>query len=191
MYIFKVECLICDTQFNLTSDDLKFFTQYAYLKCPRCGASTGYEINKDPMAYAQAVANESNYELKSSIACEADLKHVDEEDILSPQFICMTCKTVIGSIWDDDENQCKCKDVYYIEVYRVASVNTEGELIRPKVGFDEKESDWVKNNLDPYFIKYYRSKCLDNPIEDSKWKSQICSWNELWLAARREGDYNG
>lgn len=44
-------------------------------------------------------------------------------DKLEPQYICMTCKTVIGPIWDDYENQCKCKDPYEFEVWRVAPIN--------------------------------------------------------------------
>ena len=44
-------------------------------------------------------------------------------DKLEPQYICMTCKTVIGPIWDDYDNQCKCKDVYEFEVWRVAPID--------------------------------------------------------------------
>jgi hypothetical protein len=41
-----------------------------------------------------------------------------------PQFICMTCKKVIGPIWDDNENQCDCQDqAYSPEVWRVVSEN--------------------------------------------------------------------
>lgn len=43
------------------------------------------------------------------------------EETIPPQYICMTCKTVIGPIWDDDENQCQC-GVYEFEVWRVAPV---------------------------------------------------------------------
>ncbi len=45
----------------------------------------------------------------------------DIEDKLLPQYICMTCKTVIGPIWDDDKNQCDC-GAYEFEVWRVASI---------------------------------------------------------------------
>lgn len=41
------------------------------------------------------------------------------EETIPPQYICMTCKTVIGPVWDDGENQCEC-DVYKFEVWRVA-----------------------------------------------------------------------
>ena len=42
-------------------------------------------------------------------------------EILEPQWICMACKTIIGPIWDDYDNQCKCKDPYEFEVWRVVS----------------------------------------------------------------------
>ena len=45
-----------------------------------------------------------------------------EQAILKPQFICISCKTVIGQIWDDDENTCECVDVYDIEVWQMCSV---------------------------------------------------------------------
>ena len=48
---------------------------------------------------------------------------------MEPQFICMTCKTVIGPIWDDYDNQCNCKDQYDIEVWRVTPVDAKGKLI--------------------------------------------------------------
>lgn len=41
------------------------------------------------------------------------------EDTILPQYICMTCKTVIGPVWDDYENQCSCGEYEY-EVWRVA-----------------------------------------------------------------------
>ena len=43
-------------------------------------------------------------------------------DKLKPQYICMTCKTVIGPIWDDYDNQCNCGP-YEFEVWRVFSVD--------------------------------------------------------------------
>lgn len=43
------------------------------------------------------------------------IHQIEEEDFLPPQYICLTCKTVIGPVWDDEENQCSC-DVYEFEV---------------------------------------------------------------------------
>lgn len=40
---------------------------------------------------------------------------------LTPQFICMACKIVIGPIWDDDDDKCICADPYDHEVWRVVS----------------------------------------------------------------------
>lgn len=41
-------------------------------------------------------------------------------EVMKPQFICLSCMTVIGEVWDDDENTCKCPDqAYGFEVYRV------------------------------------------------------------------------
>ncbi len=49
------------------------------------------------------------------------VKVEDIENKLLPQYICMTCKTVIGPIWDDDKNQCDC-GAYEFEVWRVTSI---------------------------------------------------------------------
>ena len=38
---------------------------------------------------------------------------------LTPQFICMACKTVIGPIWNDHDRKCVCADSYDHEVWRV------------------------------------------------------------------------
>lgn len=49
---------------------------------------------------------------------------------LEPQYICMACKTVIGPVWDDYDNQCKCEDPYSIEVWRVVSIDSYLEGLR-------------------------------------------------------------
>lgn len=41
---------------------------------------------------------------------------------MEPVYICLTCKTVIGPVWDDFENKCKCAEPYDYEVVRVAPV---------------------------------------------------------------------
>lgn len=43
-------------------------------------------------------------------------------ETIPPQWICMTCKTVVGPIVDDDEHRCKCDDVYLIDLWLVAPV---------------------------------------------------------------------
>lgn len=47
------------------------------------------------------------------------------EETIPPQWICMTCKTVIGPIVDDDEHTCKCKDIYDIELWLVEPVSED------------------------------------------------------------------
>lgn len=47
------------------------------------------------------------------------------EETIIPQWICMTCKTVIGPIVDDEKHKCKCKDVYLFEHWRVAAFDPE------------------------------------------------------------------
>jgi len=58
-------------------------------------------------------------------------KEDSTDKVLSPQWICMTCKTVVGPVVDDDEHRCKCKDDYLIELWLVAPVGggqTQREL---------------------------------------------------------------
>jgi hypothetical protein len=57
------------------------------------------------------------------------------DKMLSPQWICVTCKTVIGPIVDDDANRCKCNDVYLMELWLVAPLNSDSETTK-HVGFD-------------------------------------------------------
>ncbi len=46
---------------------------------------------------------------------------------MKPVYICLTCKKVIGPIWDDDKNQCGCGPYDY-EVVRVAPVDEIEQL---------------------------------------------------------------
>ena len=40
------------------------------------------------------------------------------DKFIAPQFICLTCNTVIGPVWDDDDHKCRC-DIYEYEVIRL------------------------------------------------------------------------
>jgi hypothetical protein len=45
-----------------------------------------------------------------------------QDETIPPQWICMTCKTVVGPVVDDDEHKCNCKDVYLVDLWLVAPV---------------------------------------------------------------------
>ncbi len=82
-------------------------------------------------------------------------------ETLKPQFICMTCKTVIGPIWDDFKNRCKCKDVYDYEVWRVEQSYIINKIKEPlkeiydvltEIGNDHFE-EWLETRSDKWFEK--------------------------------------
>jgi len=52
---------------------------------------------------------------------EIDRRELEDETI-PPQWICMTCKTVVGPVVDDDKHKCNCKDVYLVDLWLVAPV---------------------------------------------------------------------
>ena len=93
-------------------------------------------------------------------------------EIMEPQFICLTCKTVIGPTWDDYDNQCNCKDIYDIEVYRVISAQKTGGMkyitknTSDRDGADNKifsveiekettDSVWIDGTRRPKLSKHY------------------------------------
>ncbi|MCK4883556.1 MAG: hypothetical protein KAS30_01670 [Candidatus Diapherotrites archaeon] len=74
-----------------------------------------------------------------------------DENFKEPIYICLTCKKVIGPIWDDYDNDCGCGDDY--EIYRVAPVD-EANFI-----FNHKElKDWAIVGMNHYFKE--SKKCL-------------------------------
>lgn len=46
-------------------------------------------------------------------------------ETIPPQWICMSCKTVVGTVVDDDEHRCNCKDVYLVDLWLVAPVGVK------------------------------------------------------------------
>ena len=69
-----------------------------------------------------------------------------------PQFICLTCKTVIGEVWDDHENQCKCKGDYSYEVCRMVDAtiidekDAEIERLDKRIAELETKLGFVRKN---------------------------------------------
>lgn len=50
------------------------------------------------------------------------MKDAFPTETIPPQWICMTCKTVIGPVVDDDEHKCKCEDPYLIDLWLVTAI---------------------------------------------------------------------
>jgi hypothetical protein len=46
----------------------------------------------------------------------------NQQKALSPQWICLACKTVVGPVVDDDKHRCNCKDGYLVDLWLVAPV---------------------------------------------------------------------
>ena len=79
---------------------------------------------------------------------------------LEPQYICMTCKTVIGPIWDDEENQCNCTGAYDFEVWRVCSTSEV-----------ENTLDWAKQRM--------AAETAERPDVNIYKRTLICTWSQI------------
>ena len=67
---------------------------------------------------------------------ELEPHEIGKDDIVKPQYICMNCKTLIGPIWDDDENQCNCDEYEYL-VLRLHDEREVGKLETDLAAKDE------------------------------------------------------
>lgn len=94
------------------------------------GGARVIEGHGPPLVQIELFANYHNtaphlaVEFANEILRVAEPLTEEAKEKIPPQYICMTCKTVIGPIWDDHENQCNC-DVYEYEVWLVAPVKTQ------------------------------------------------------------------
>lgn len=89
------------------------------MRCEKCNHLNG-NVNGE-VVRSNTVCECSCHDIPTDEAAQHSVQ-ADGTDGLVPQWICMTCKTVIGPIVDDGENRCNCKDDYLIELWRVAPV---------------------------------------------------------------------
>lgn len=66
---------------------------------------------------------------------------------MQPQYICFNCKTVIGPIYDDFNNCCKCDD-YEADVWRMIPA-TDAEIAEIESYYDTLSDDEKRDQFTP------------------------------------------